>query len=401
MAAALAVFMAAFLMPALPASANEAASAQATPSEDAVPGTNAQDTAYDPRPHSGTSLEVMTGQMLLAGFRGMTLDESPELRRDLTEHHLGGVILFDRDVALHSDRRNIESPEQLARLTASLRALARELGLPPPLIAVDQEGGRVQRLKASRGFRETPSAKALAARPDDLLETMSAGLTVGTQLAELGINLDFAPVLDVDANPQNPAIGALGRSFSASPRVVASHGAAFAGMLREAGVFCCVKHFPGHGSSATDSHLGLPDVTSTWTEAELLPFRRLIEEDATDLVMTGHLFNEHWDPELPASLSPRVVTGMLREGLGFGGVVVTDDLDMAAVAERHSLKERIRLAVLAGSDVLLLGNNLSHDPDLVPKAHAALLELVREGSIPEARIERSWARIRALKDGLR
>lgn len=344
----------------------------------------------------GPSLEVMAGQMLMAGFRGLSLEDSPELERDLTQYHLGGVILFDRDVALGSNTRNIASPGQVRALTARIKAS----GIHPALVAVDQEGGRVQRLKAERGFRETPAPEQLALNPDDLLATMAAGLAVGTQLEELGIDLDFAPVLDVDVNPENPAIGALGRSFSPDPQVVAEHGKAFIDMLHEGGALACVKHFPGHGSSATDSHLGLPDVSATWTEAELAPFTGVIRSGRADMVMTAHLFNRHWDPVHPASLSRAVVTDLLRERIGFHGPVVTDDLNMRAVTEHYGLEQAVFLAIDAGSDILLFGNNLVYDPDIVPRAHALILELVESGRISRWRIEQSYKRIMALKQGL-
>ena len=215
-------------------------------------------------------------------------------------------------------------------------------------------------------------------------------------MAEHGLNLDFAPVLDVNVNPESPAIGALGRSFSPDPKVVAAQGAAFLDGLHAAGVLGCVKHFPGHGSAGTDSHTGLPDITNTWTDMELAPFASVIASGRADMVMTAHLFDARLDPELPATLSPAVVTGLLRQRLGWHGVVVTDDLDMAAVSERFSLAERVRLAVEAGCDLLLFGNNLQYDPDVAHKAHAALLGLVRDGVVSEARVRQSYDRIQAL-----
>ncbi len=354
-------------------------------------------------------LRRQAGQMLLVGFRGAepapgTPDELPILKQ-IAALNLGGVILFDRDAALYSPERNIVSPGQLTRLTAALQAAAAAADSPPLFIAVDQEGGKVQRLRAARGFAETPPAAELC--PDAsqsattvgaaLAPALAAGEQVGATLASVGINLDFAPVADVNVNPQNPVIGALGRSFSANPAHVAACATAFAWGLKGQGVLTAAKHFPGHGSSTTDSHEGFTDVTETWTEAELIPFGELLRQDLADLVMTAHVFNGHLDPEHPATLSRPTVTGLLRGHLGFQGVVVTDDLQMRAVAAHYGFKEAIRLAVAAGADVLLIGNNLDYDENIAAKAVDALMELVAGGRVSPARIAESCARIENLK----
>ena len=375
------------------------------------------------RPEQPTpELRRQAGQMLLVGFRGAEPDVLPILSQIATLN-LGGVILFDRDAALQSPQRNIESPEQLLRLTSALQAAAASAGSPPLFIAVDQEGGRVQRLKAERGFAETPPAADLCPAgspapgmsqdlaPDPLPgllpglsqappPALAAGEAVGASLAAVGVNLDFAPVLDVNVNPQNPVIGALGRSFSADPLRVAACAGDFARGLHSQGVLTAAKHFPGHGSSTTDSHLGLTDITSTWTEAELIPFRQLVRQDLADMVMTAHVFNARLDPLYPATLSRPVIDGLLRARLGYAGVVVTDDLQMRAVAAHYAFKEVLRLAVEAGADVLLIGNNLDYDPDIAHKALDALMALVAEGRLSPERLRQSFARIRKLKEKL-
>ncbi len=355
----------------------------------------AQTQADAPNAPSGYhSLDEMIGQMLMVGFRGTVLDEKSPIIRDITEFHLGSVILFDRDVALGSKLRNIESPEQLELLTQSLQAHAHI----PLFIGIDQEGGKVQRLKQERGFHETDSIAELASQPDDMLSTMSAAMLIGGQLEALGINLNFAPVLDVNINPDNPAIGLLGRSFSSNPRCVAAHAEVFIDILHDEGVLACVKHFPGHGSSATDSHLGLPDVSQSWSKAELIPFAAVIRSGRADMVMSAHLFNSSWDQDHPASLSHQVITGMLRENIGYRGVVVTDDLNMPAITDHYGLEEAIFLAIDAGSDILLFGNNLTFDPDIVPRAHAIITSLVETGRISPERIHASFQRIMRLKN---
>lgn len=348
-------------------------------------------------------LEELLGQMLLVGFRGRTAGLDAPVVRDLAGVssgrggvNAGGVVLFDYDVVQGTHERNIADPEQVRSLTRRLQDVA----AIPPLLAVDQEGGRVQRLKKRYGFPETASAADLGAAGTETSATLRAGAAVGRTLRQAGLNLNFAPVLDVNRNPGSPAIGALGRSFSQDPERVAVHGRAFIQGLRSQGVLACAKHFPGHGSATRDSHKGLPDVSASWSPEELIPYARLLPDGEVSMVMTGHLYNAHWDARLPASLSRRVVQGMLRQELGFDGVVVTDDLDMAAVAERYDLAERILLAVNAGSDLLLFGNNLQYDPDIAPKARRLLLEHVLAGRIALDRVSRSLQRIARLKAAL-
>lgn len=345
----------------------------------------------------------MAGQMLLVGFRGAepglgAADELPILRQ-IVDLNLGGVILFDRDVAAGNAERNIHTPEQVARLNAALSTTAREAAMLPLFIAVDQEGGRVQRLKPIHGFPGSPAAEQLCPGGDPTL-AHSAGRAVGGTVASVGFNLDFAPVADVNVNTANPVIGGIGRSFSADPQAVATCAGAFADGLHESGVLTAAKHFPGHGSSTTDSHLGFTDVTGSWSEAELAPFRALMATGQADMIMTAHVFNAHLDPKYPATLSRAVIGGLLRGRMGYDGVVVTDDMQMRAVSAHYGLKEAIRLSIDAGADILLFGNNLQYDPKLPEKALAIIIELVGEGRVAPERIRQSWKRIQILKSRL-
>ncbi|MBG0791747.1 MAG: glycoside hydrolase family 3 [Desulfovibrionaceae bacterium] len=337
----------------------------------------------------------MIGQMLMVGFRGFTAPPDSRIARDIRDLHLGGVVLFDYDAALGRVGRNIESPAQVKALNASLQSYADT----PLFIGVDQEGGKVQRLKKEYGFHETPSALAVCSAGE--FKVRMAAYMVGSTCSAGGFNLDFAPVADVNADPDSPAIGKLERSFSDDPKQVARCAEIFMGELKRCGVLSCLKHFPGHGSAGTDSHEGLTDVTDTWTEAELIPYRELIEKGLPTMIMTAHVFNAHLDPEYPASLSKKVVTGLLREQLGYEGVVVTDDLTMGAITKFYGQNEAIRLAVMAGADILLFGNNLVYDEAIAGKAHAALRRMVGDGTIPLKRIEESYARIMALKAAIR
>lgn len=343
--------------------------------------------AAEPEP----SLRTMLGQMLLVGFRGAELADDAPILRDIRDHNLGGVILFDRDVQLGTTGRNIQSPGQVRALTAGLQAAA----ATPLFIAVDQEGGRVRRLREEAGFPYSPSAKALGQGTPEA--TRQEGERTGLMLADLGINVNFAPVADVDVNPDSPAIGALERSFSPDPQIVAAHALAFSEGLRSGGVLPCLKHFPGHGSAMADSHQGLTDISRTWSEAELIPYERLIPLGAAPMIMCGHLFLDRFDAELPATLSPAVLTGLLRERLGFEGVIVSDDMQMRAITAHYGLEDAVLRAVEAGADILIFGNNLDYDPDIVPRAIDILARGVEDGRLTKARIAASWGRIAAAK----
>lgn len=338
------------------------------------------------------TLAEKIAQMLLVGFRGTTLDESTYIVRDIREYRIGGVILFDRDAKLGTSGRNITSPVQTRALTASLQALS----ATPLFIAVDQEGGNVARLKESCGFPPTVSARYLGTLNDPAV-TAAYAAGIAATLADNGFSMNFAPVLDLNVNPASPAIGAKERSFSADPAVVSAHARLFVAAHDRYGVATCCKHFPGHGSAAGDSHLGFVDVTDTWTEQELEPYRTLIGEGNCRMVMTAHVFNRKLDPELPATLSRPTITGILRERLGFDGVVVTDDLQMQGLTQFFDYRTIVEQSIQAGVDIILVSNNLEYDPDVVPATINHVVELVRTGKITERRIDQSYRRIMTLK----
>jgi beta-N-acetylhexosaminidase len=228
--------------------------------------------------------------------------------------------------------------------------------------------------------------------------TYAQAAALAATLAAAGINHNLAPVVDLNSNPQNPVIGALGRSFSAAPRVVVAQARAFISAHHAQGVTTTLKHFPGHGSSAADSHLGLVDVSATWQPDELEPYRVLIGEGLADAIMTAHVFNTQLDAVYPATLSPRIITGILREELGYAGVVITDDLNMGAITQAYGFDQAAVLAVQAGADILAYGNNLVYDPDVAAKAIGALRGAVARGELTVARIEASYRRVAALKE---
>jgi beta-N-acetylhexosaminidase len=345
-----------------------------------------------PRPGQPT-LREKAGQMLLAGFRGYEVSDDHPLARDLAAGSLGGVILFDEEMADASrSGRNIRSRGQVRSLVASLQRRARA----PLLIAMDQEGGRVSRLNPAQGFPSTLSHEELGTinLPD---QTFAHAEEMAATLADLGVNFNLAPVVDLDAGHGNPVIKGKQRSFSSDPGIVARHAMEFVRAHRGRGIITCAKHFPGHGSARGDTHLGWVDVTARWTERELVPFQWLIQAGLCDVIMTAHVFNARLDPERPATLSRRVLHDLLRRRLGFEGVILSDDMEMRAISGRYGLEQAVQYGIEAGLDMLCFGNNLNFDPDIAAKAAGMICRLVESGKIPEARIDESFRRVQTLK----
>ena len=336
-------------------------------------------------------LDAMIGQMIVVGFMGSS-ERDPSVvavRDQLAQGIVGGVVLYPE---------NIGRAEQLRALTKCLRDAKSNL---VPFIAVDQEGGRVQRLTRRNGHSYFPSALSVGRNPSFAAPGHAQRLYAGMaqQVADAGFNLNFGPVVDLNINPHNPVIGARDRSFGADPKVVTNMARAFITAHREAGVVTVAKHFPGHGSSKVDSHKSLADVSTTWEEIELEPYRALAQDGLLDGVMLGHLYHPRFSDGsmLPASLSGRAVKALRAKGyIGFDGVVVSDDLEMGAVSD-YSLEERVVKAINAGTDLLVFSNVSLRDPELGPKLHAIISEAVRDGRISRLRIEQAYGKIRLLK----
>lgn len=341
-------------------------------------------------------LERKIGQMILVGFRGFSVDDDAPIARDIRLGRVGGVILFDYDVTTKQFARNIQSPSQVKNLTSQLRKIARNAHVPRLFIAVDQEGGRVARLKESYGFPATVSAQTLG-EMDNIPETARRAEDMARVLETAGFNLNFAPVVDLNVNPKSPAIGALGRSFGNDPEKVAQQAQAFLSMMSRHGVTGVLKHFPGHGSAQGDSHAGFVDVTQTWSAREQMPYQYLTKSGNVRMIMTAHIFNAQLDQDFPATLSRRTINGLLREGIGFKGVVISDDMQMGAITQNYGQEIAVKNAVNAGVDILLFGNNLIYDPDIAAKTIGIIKRGVADGSIPRRRIEESWRRIQKLK----
>jgi beta-N-acetylhexosaminidase len=322
-------------------------------------------------------LERLSGSVIVAGIAGTSLPTWAE--RTLADDALGGIILF---------KRNLGPLEAVASLTRAIHAASPRV----PLVAIDQEGGRVARLGAP--IVKLPPARRFGERDDPAL-TERAGALLGAQLLALGVNLDFAPVLDVDTNPANPIIG--DRSYGRTPDAVIRHARAFAKGLASAGVLACGKHFPGHGDTDLDSHLALPRVAhdrARLDAVELAPFRALANDLPT--IMTAHVVFDAIDRTLPATLCRAVIEGVLRHDLGYEGLIVSDDLEMRAVRDRWGVAEGAVRAIDAGCDVLLV---CEHEEE-VRRAIDALAAEARADAAFRARLEVAATRVRAVRDRL-
>jgi beta-N-acetylhexosaminidase len=318
------------------------------------------------------------GQLLIAGFAGSSVPV--EMRALAGEFDLGGVILFGR---------NVETPDQVAELAFESRRLGAEL---PAWVSIDQEGGRVARLR--RPFTEWPPMAALGRSGSDRLSERF-GRALAAELRVVGISLDYAPVLDVHTNPANPVIG--DRALADRADVVGRLGRRIIGELQAQGIAACGKHFPGHGDTAADSHLELPVVEhprDRLDAVELVPFKAAIEADAA-FIMTAHVLVAALDQERPATMSRRIVHDLLRRELGYRGVIVTDDLEMKAIAARHAVGDAAVAAIGAGCDALLV---CSGDVDREVGVLEALIHAVEEGTLPIGRVEDALARQRGVKE---
>jgi beta-N-acetylhexosaminidase len=337
-------------------------------------------------------LEKILGQLFLIGFYGEAISDNHPIAIDIRQRNLGGVILFERLLAKNLDCNNIVTATQVRRLTNDLQDLAGK----SLLIGVDQEGGRVCRLKNERGFPVSSAAAELGERDDPVLTEIHS-LAAADMLQSVGINLNLAPVVDLNTHQDNPVIGRLGRSFSADAAKVIRHAEAWIRAHHARNVLTCLKHFPGHGSSRSDSHLGFVDISGTWSRDELKPFVELIGFGLADTIMTGHLFNVCLDPEHPATLSHSTITGVLRKELRFNGVILTDDLQMKAITERYGLEEAVCMAFAAGIDMAVIGNNLDYDPDILPKAIEAVIRGVEKGVLEKDMLVAAHMRVQQLK----
>jgi len=380
-----------------PASPSSGPSAPSAPTETAVPSspsavpsapgssTPADLPGIDPalesriaRTMENMSLEEKIGQMLITSFSGTRMTR--KTRQLIETKHIGGFILFSANLK--------DGLQPSVALLNELKTANRNQ--PVPLfLSVDQEGGRVSRLPDA--FRKMPPAQTVGQTHDPRLAEQM-GVLIAHQLQALGFNMNFAPVLDVASNPDNKVIG--NRSFDANPELVAAMGTAMMDGLRSGGIIPVIKHFPGHGDTSADSHVELPVLHKTadqLAQQELLPFRHAIQSGA-EAVMVAHILFPAIDPDSPSSLSKAMINGLLRDKLGFEGVVITDDLAMGAIARHYGMAEAALRAIEAGGDLVLIS-----DAKAVGEIHARLLNEVHRGQLSEDRIDESVKRILRLK----
>lgn len=340
-------------------------------------------------PAHAQSLEQMAGQMIVVGFAGDSVGDKSvaALRADIAAGTLGGVMYL---------KTNVASLKAVRQMNAAFREASPAL---PPFLTLDQEGGAVERLTSDVGFTEVPNAETVAARNNPAgAEAIYARMAKG--IAEVGFTVNFGPVVDLSTNPRNQVIAKYGRAFSSDASTVAAYARAFVDAHQGAGVLTALKHFPGHGSSTADSHEGFVDITRSWDKAELEPYRELITAGDADMVMVGHLYHADYSggsAQLPSSLSPDWVTGVLRNDLGYDGVVISDDLEMGAIREHFSLKDTVVRSVRAGVDVLLFSNTAKPRLSLADEVRAILVAEAEADPAFAARIRESHGRIVALK----
>ena len=334
------------------------------------------------------ALKKMIGRMLVVGFENEKIDKDTKIVKQIQKYDLGGVILFDHFYDDRNKTKNIRSSIQLTELTSKLKSFSKK----PLLISIDQEGGKVARLKPALGFTEIPSAKTVATFSlSHARETYEAQANM---LQQNGINCDFAPVVDLAVNPDNMVISGLERSYGGSSDIVTQYARIFMNSLKKENIISVLKHFPGHGSSVGDSHEGFVDISQTWNKKELEPYRNLINSKDADVIMTAHVFNSQLDKEYPATLSYNVNTKLLRDEMHYKGIIISDDLQMKAISDHFTLKETVTLAINSGVDILLFANQLAkQDIDILIDT---IYYQVQSGAIALARIIESNHRIENL-----
>ncbi len=333
------------------------------------------------------SLDIKIGQMIIFGFYGTKVDKKDAVYKAVKEGKVGSILLY---------RRNISASNS----SSQLQKLIKDFQLAAPVslfVSIDQEGGLVNRFDSLPGFPSMPSAFYLGNK-NDIETTKYYSDNIAYTLSRLGINLNYAPVLDI-YNPNCPVIGKRNRSFSANPDDITKHAEQVIFSHNYFRVHTMVKHFPGHGNSLSDSHFGVADVTTTWKKEELEPYRQLIQKGLIDAVMTAHIVNGKLDEsKLPATLSKKIINGILRDSLGFTGPVFSDDMMMQAISSHYGLEESIRLALEAGVDVLMFSNNIkgvsTYSPDNI---HKIIKSLVIKGKISESQINNSFQRVMKMK----
>jgi len=313
------------------------------------------------------NMSRVVGEMMMVGFNGTTINDQSAIVKAIKKYHIGGVILFDRFEKKQRSKtitRNISSPKQLKRLTARLQYYAKKYRDAPLFIAVNQEGGKITTLTTEKGFNlDGNDSQEKLGKMNDQKIIYDQAVYRGKLLKRYGINLNLAPVADLNLNPSNPAVGKLERSFGPNPVKVTKDLMAAIKAYKKAGILCTLKHFPGLGSSKTNTDYHATDITKTWQITELIPYRQLINSrQSCAFIMLSHHINRRLDKSgLEATLSYRIATGLLRRHLHFQGLIITDDMDAKAIRNHVPTKKAIRLAVMAGNNIILYGGTQGHD----------------------------------------
>ncbi len=351
------------------------------------------------RAQATDSLSIKIGQMILIGFPGDRVDTL--VLREIRAGKVGSIIMFEKNIPgyARSGPSTLRS-SSFAPLKKILWTYQQAAPIPL-LVSIDQEGGKVNRLKDKYGFSRSITAQEMG-RAKTLDSVRFYAEATAATLAGLGINVNFAPVVDLGVNKENTVIYTVGRSFGPNPDSVALLAGEYIKPHRKFGVITVLKHFPGHGSSQADTHFGVADVTQTWTPAELIPYERLIASGQVDAIMSAHIVNRNLDPKaLPGTLSTRIIDSLLRKHYRYDGVVFSDDMQMQAVTKQYGLEEAIRLTINAGVDILCFSNNISGSEErTVDKVHGIINALVEKGQIRRERIDEAYRRIMRLKSRL-
>ena len=341
---------------------------------------------------SAITLEAMIAQMLMIGFAGTSPHQpGPKAVQQLLRwSKIGGLIFMGR---------NMRSKQQIHKLVRSMRVRSKPPF--PPFLAIDQEGGTVQRLTERHGFTPIPSAHYMSTRasPDAAYRTYKK---LAGELAKAGFNMNFGPVVDLNRVPQNPVIGAQGRSFGSTSNKVITYAKSFIRAHRKAGLLTSLKHFPGHGSSWTDSHVQFVNISQHWHHSELSPYTSLAKAGLIDSVMVGHLYHPQFADQrgIPASLSQKAIKGVLRGQLGYKGLVITDDMDMAAITKHFTFEDRVIRAVKAGNDILLFSDKKYANANAIQRITKIITGAVAAGKISKSRIRSAYHRIVTAKKRL-
>lgn len=332
-------------------------------------------------------LKQKIGQMILMGLPDNKMDTTSTFYKEVKEGIIGGITMYERHLTA------INAAENLKQLISFYQ----NISTVPLFVAITQEGGQVNRLKPKYGFPPMPSAEYLG-KIDNMDSTKFYADNIAYTLSRLGINVNFAPVLDILV-PDNPVLGSRERCFSDDNAIIVKQAEQVILSHNYFNVITVVKHFPGHGSSTEDSHLGLTDVSRTWKKSELVPYQNLIKKGLVKAVMTAHIVNTNLDDsKLPATLSKKIITGILRKKLKFNGVIFSDDMNMKAISAEYELKEAIEKTINAGVDVLLFSGSEYGDRKVTGAVIAGtILQLVKEENISEKRINESYERIMKMK----